>query len=203
MQSRGVHPSRPGCYFASSFVEKLYVTAMSPAKAQPIAPAGVGARATPARVRALAQILTGFGSAATAEDMDSDSRSASTSFFMISPFFSKYTRHLDQFFQAVFEGSPAPRPAERRSFDEEPKVYSAQHTPPPIPGQKLERTRSSPGPNCRPDGPGTRMSQSCCVATSSRPGRFRRPSSIFFFATCRSLVHNLGASDWLAFLFSL
>src|SRR2546426_7190899 len=121
MQSRGFHPSRPGCYFASSFVEKLYVTAMSPAKAQPIAPAGVGARATPARVRALAQILIGFGSAASAEDMDSDSRSASTSFFMISPFFSKskYTRHLDQFFQAVFEGSPAPRPAERRSFGEE------------------------------------------------------------------------------------
>jgi len=65
-------------------VEKLYVVAMSPAKAQPIAPAGVGARATPARVRALAQILTGFGSAANAEDIDSDSRIASTSFFMIS-----------------------------------------------------------------------------------------------------------------------
>src|SRR5712691_1636725 len=87
MQSRGFHPSRPGCYFASSFVEKLYVTAISPAKAQPIAPAGVGARATPARVKALAQMLTGFGSAASAEDMDSDSRSASTSFFMTSPFF--------------------------------------------------------------------------------------------------------------------
>src|SRR2546427_1793304 len=90
MQSRGFHPSRPGCYFASSFVEKLYVTAMSPAKAQPIAPAGVGARATPARVRALAQILTGFGSAANTEDMDSDSRSASTSFFMTSPFLKVY-----------------------------------------------------------------------------------------------------------------
>src|SRR6266849_6734832 len=87
MQSRGFYPSRLGRYFVSSLFAKLYVTAMSPAKAQPIAPAGVGARATPARVRALAQILTGFGSAASAEDMDSDSRSASTSFFMISPFF--------------------------------------------------------------------------------------------------------------------
>ena|SRR6266513_796964 len=75
---------RSGSYLVSSLVEKLYVVAMSPAKAQPIAPAGVGARATPARVRALAQILTGFGSAANAEDIDSDSRIASTSFFMIS-----------------------------------------------------------------------------------------------------------------------
>src|SRR5437867_3564773 len=73
---------RPRSYLVSSLVEKPYVVAMNPAKAQPIAPAGVGARATPARVRALAQILTGFGSAANAEDIDSDSRSASTSFFM-------------------------------------------------------------------------------------------------------------------------
>src|SRR6266478_4922053 len=120
MQSRGFHPSRPGCYFASSFVEKLYVTAMNPAKAQPIAPAGVGARATPARVRALAQILTGFGSAASAEDIDSDSRSASTSFFMTSPFFQSIrdTSISSSKRSSKLTGA---RPAERRSFDEEPE----------------------------------------------------------------------------------
>src|SRR5258708_10663388 len=84
MQSRGFYPSRLGRYLVSSLFAKLYVTAMSPAKAQPIAPAGVGARATPARVRALAPILIGFGSTASAEDTDSDSNSASTRFFMTS-----------------------------------------------------------------------------------------------------------------------
>ncbi len=85
-----VYPSRLGRYFVSSLVEKLYVTAMNPATAQPIAPAGVGARATPARVRKLAPILIGFGSAANTEDMDSDSRSASTIFFMTSSFLKVY-----------------------------------------------------------------------------------------------------------------
>src|SRR6266852_4450008 len=172
MQSRGFYPSRLGRYLVSSLFAKLYVTAMSPAKAQPIAPAGVGARATPARVRALAVILTGFGSTASAEDTDSDSRSASTSFFMASSLYKVYATArwvLPSSPRRRLTGARAGRAAPVRSGTE----CSKQHTPPPIHGQKSERRYSSPGVDRRSDGRETRMSQPCCIA--ARPGA--RPAS--------------------------
>src|SRR5712691_2358979 len=181
MQSRGFHPSRPGCYFASSFVEKLYVTAISPAKAQPIAPAGVGARATPARVRALAQILTGFGSAASAEDMDSDSRSASTSFFMTSPFFQSIRDTSISSSKRSSKAHPAPRPAERRSFDEEPEFTLSSIR------RRLSMVKNWNGGAVRPGRAAVRTGGNhgddpshAASRHPLAPGRLRQPRRLFF-----------------------
>src|SRR5204863_965187 len=77
--------------------------------------------------------------------------------------------------QTTAPGPAAPAPTEK------PK-WSIEHTPPPVTGLKVGASHHAASRHRR------------------RPGRFAVPV-VYFFATWSSLVHNLGASDQLAFLF--
>jgi len=207
MQIERVLSSRLGSYrlgscFVSSLLEKLYVTAMSPANAQPIAPAGVGARATPAKVRKLAPMLIGFGSAANTEDVDSDSKSASTSFFMTSSL-SKVCATARFVLPSGLRRRPTGVRAGRAALVRSGREFASAAYAAAYRWSKIEKeqpfARSEPlsGRPGNPDEPGVLHR-----GTRLGPAGFGAVF-VYFFATWSLLVHNLGALDWLALLFSI